>query len=124
MSKAIGDLGEDLAADFLQKKGYSVIERNFRFKRAEIDIIAEKEDTLVFVEVKLRKSLSHGHPEDSVDNAKMRLYTDAAEHYLEIINWNREIRFDIISITGDIHKELQTMAIKHLQDVFYPTEDN
>ncbi len=69
-TKQIGDRGEKLAAMYLENRGYMILERNYRFERAEVDIVAFKEHEIVFVEVKLRTSLKFGHPEDAVTEAK------------------------------------------------------
>lgn len=111
-TKQIGDRGESLAIAFLQNKDYNVICSNFRFKRAEIDIIAKHGHFLVFVEVKLRKSAAFGNPEEVVNDKKIELIQLAAENYIETINWMGPIRFDIISITGSKNN------IAHFEDAF------
>ncbi len=74
-------LGEDIAVDYLKKKGYKIIERNFRKGYTEIDIIAVKDDTLVFVEVKSRKSNSYGDPFESIAPWKVKNLVKTAEFY-------------------------------------------
>lgn len=80
--REIGNEGEDLAVEFLEKKGYEIIERNYRYGRGEIDIIAKDDDVLVFVEVKLRKNLEFGPPEAAFTAAKQKQVRRVAELYL------------------------------------------
>ncbi|MEM7108946.1 MAG: YraN family protein [Bacteroidota bacterium] len=111
----LGKEGEKLAADHLKQSGYKVLESNWRFKRSEIDLICEKGNLLVFVEVKTRSYVAFGQPEDSVDEKKAAKVIEGAEEYIFQTNWNKDIRFDIISIVinGDQRKLL------HLEDAFY-----
>ncbi len=111
-TKSKGKYGEDLAVSFLEKKGFEITERNYRYGRGEIDLIGILENKLlVFVEVKLRKGNAYGEPETFVSNAQQKLIIKAAENYLFAINWKKDIRFDIISITRD--------EILHIEDAFY-----
>ena len=96
--KRIGDRGEEEAVQFLIANGYEVLERNWRWKRTEVDIIAQTGDVLVFVEVKLRKNDEYGYPEEFVSDAQQERIELAAEEYCEIKHWKGEVRFDIISI--------------------------
>jgi putative endonuclease len=109
-----GNYGEQLAAEFLAEAGYEILARNFRYKHAEIDIIARKEGLLVFVEVKLRSSKFFGVPEEFVGPEKEEKIREAAEHYMEEKNWQEDIRFDIIAILTKPEIE-----IAHFQDAFY-----
>jgi putative endonuclease len=113
MSKNIvlGKKGEDLAAGYMEGKGYEVLRRNFRSGRAEIDLILKKENLLVFAEVKLRSKSKFGMPEEAVNSRKAELIIDAAENFIFETDWKGGIRFDIISIKGG--KE-----ILHLEDAF------
>ncbi|HEX5171592.1 MAG TPA: YraN family protein [Cyclobacteriaceae bacterium] len=94
----LGKEGERLAANFLMQKGFEVIYRNYRFRRAEIDLIVKQNDWLIFVEVKTRSSSSFGEPEEAVTVKKIRMIYDAAEEYIYAIDWKGHIRFDIISV--------------------------
>ena len=108
-----GKWGEQLAADFLMKKNFTVVARNYRYRRNEIDLIACLRNTLVFVEVKLRRNSAFGHPETFVSDAQAARIIRAAEHYLREVDWAGNIRFDIIAIT------LQPqVSIKHFEDAF------
>ena len=99
MSKALGNRGERLAAEFLQRTGYEIIERNFRHARAEIDLIARKENLIVFCEVKTRKSNAYGTGEEAVDPRKQAQIRKAAEGYISGKELdNCEFRFDVIVV--------------------------
>jgi len=94
-----GKEGENLAVNFLRNIGYKILEKNYRFGHGEIDIIAEDSRTLVFVEVKYRKSLKYGHPEDAVTKRKISQIKKIAEAYLsENQIYGRECRLDVIAI--------------------------
>ena len=109
-----GRLGENLAAEFLIQKGCSVVARNYRWKHAEIDLIVNRDDWLIFVEVKTRHSNAYGEPETFVDATKRRLMYSAAEHYIYSHNWKGHIRFDIVSV-----KPGSTPQIRHFEDAIY-----
>ncbi len=97
------------------KGGYSILHRNYRYKRAEVDIIARKGKVLVFVEVKTRSSDIYGWPEEAVSHGKRRLLLMTADHYIHRTNWLHEILFDIISITGPGPAN----QIYHIEDAFH-----
>ena len=94
----LGKEGELIAFMILQRDGFTVLETNWRFQKAEIDVIAKKDGFLVFIEVKTRSSKKFGRPEDAIDKKKIALYKDAAEGYLEQYPTEDEIRFDVVSI--------------------------
>lgn len=109
-----GQRGEIIAVEFLERKGFAIVARNYRHRRSEIDLIVRQKNTLVFVEVKLRKNTAFGHPEAFVNEPQAQRITEAAEHYLHETNWEGNIRFDIIAIT------LQPkLSIEHFEDAFY-----
>lgn len=113
--KRTGKWGEDYAVDYLSRKGYKIISRNFRFERNEIDIIAEDKNILVFVEVKTAKSLIHGNPEDKVDPRKQKHIQKVAEGYIFQNNiFGKACRFDVIAIQN-IQGEIE---LKHFVDAF------
>jgi putative endonuclease len=94
-----GNSGEALAATYLKGKGYNILQKNWRHSRWEVDIIAEKDTILHFVEVKTRRTEKFGHPEDNVDKKKMQNLINAAEEYLyQYPQWKR-VQFDILAIT-------------------------
>lgn len=95
----IGIKGEDLAAEWLQKKGYKITHRNWRHRHFEIDIIARRGATLHFIEVKTRTSQLYGGPELSVNWKKMLRLKRAAVCYLHVHPGHSWIQFDIVAIT-------------------------
>lgn len=111
-----GKKGEALACELLLQKGYVILEKNWRFSRAEIDIIAKKDDILIFVEVKTRSSDFFGQPEEFIDQKKERLIADAASEYMKEVNHEWECRFDFISII----LTAPSYQIKHIEDAFFP----
>ena len=113
----LGQMGESLALDYLQRNNYEILTTNWRYSRAEIDIIAKLSDQLIFIEVKTRSSLRHGYPEDDVDEHKKRMLFDAASVFMERENHDGEIRFDIISII--IYSD-QSPRLRHIPDAFFP----
>lgn len=112
----LGALGEELAVGYLLRSGYEILERNFRFLKAEIDIIAQKEeDTIVIVEVKTRNSSFFGDPQSFVTPAKIKLIVKAANEYIVENNLNKEVRFDIIAVLKNSTAE----EIEHIENAFY-----
>ena len=111
----LGKFGEELAVEFLQKEGYEILETNWTFQKAEIDIIAQKGDTLAVVEVKTRSSLEFGLPQDFVKPKKIQLLVKAVNEYVVSNNLDVDVRFDIIAI----HKENKSFVIEHLINAFY-----
>ncbi|MCU0450710.1 MAG: YraN family protein [Bernardetiaceae bacterium] len=112
--KAQGQRGEDLAAVFLQQKGYEILHRNYRYLRGEIDIVARQGQVLVFVEVKTRKSISYGYPEQAVGPGKQHLIKQTAEGFLVEHQHQGDIRFDIVSIVT-----WPGLEIVHFEDAFF-----
>ena len=112
-----GRVAENIAMEFLVKKGYDIVETNYRYKKAEIDIIAIDEGVLVFVEVKSRSSDIHGSPELGVNFKKMKMIVAGAVSYMEQIDYDGEIRFDIISI---LLRSSFDFDIEHYEDAFFP----
>jgi putative endonuclease len=122
MSKHLetGKQGEAAAAEFLEQKGWRIVERNWRSGRAEIDIIAWATDTLlVFVEVKTRSGVNSGFggPEESVDAQKQNLLLRGAGVYMESIDYDWEIRFDVVAV---ILRDGKVLEISHIEDAFFP----
>jgi putative endonuclease len=105
-----GKHGEALAAAYLQQQGYQELARNFRYKRAEIDLIVTRDNWLVFVEVKARTTLTYGYPESFVDARKATLLMQAAEAFIYACNWQGHVRFDVISV------DLKTGQVAHFED--------
>ncbi|MCF6180600.1 YraN family protein [Lutibacter sp.] len=110
----LGKKGEELAVEFLQKKGYKILNRNWRYKKAEVDIIAQKNEVLAVVEVKTRSSNYFGNPQDFVNEKKIKLLVEAINEYVVSKDLDIEVRFDIIAIL----KNKSTFKIEHLKDAF------
>jgi putative endonuclease len=110
-----GKQGEKLAANFLISHGYEILRENYRHKRGEIDLIAKKNDLLVFVEVKSKARDRYGFPEEAVNSKKEEMIITTADQYLFEEDWQGSIRFDIISILG----EGDDIRIAHFEDAFY-----
>ena len=113
----LGKKGETIAKDYLLEKGYSVVEKNWRYLKAEIDLIAQKDNVIVFLEVKTRSSNKYGDPESFVSDKQQKMIINAANEYIIKNNIEREARFDIISIIISNNTE----EIRHIEDAFYPT---
>ncbi|MCK9425446.1 MAG: YraN family protein [Ignavibacteriaceae bacterium] len=98
-TKEKGKEGEDLAVSFLVEKGFEIIERNYRYGKGELDIIARDKEFLVFVEVKSRESLEYGKPEEAITKRKMSQVRKITEAYLAEKDIREEnIRFDVVAI--------------------------
>ncbi len=116
-TNSLGKSGESHAITHLVGLGFKILERNWRFRRAEIDIIAENEQFIVFVEVKMRKDTVMGNPEQAVTRKKQKRIILAANEYLVSNNLEKEARFDLVSI---VYGE-GPLKIDHIPDAFYPT---
>ncbi len=118
-TREIGDEGEEIAAAYLESKGYTILDQNYHFERAEVDIVAYDNDSwIIFAEVKTRSSNRYGEPEEYVDEEKIQNVYKAAEAWI----YERKmdgvpVRFDVISILQD---ENEAPDIKHFEDAFSP----
>ncbi len=115
----LGRKGERVAQQYLEDKGYKVLAANWRFSRAEIDLVVKKENLLVFVEVKTRSSVSarFGRPEDAVNAHKVKHLGEAAAAYMRAHNYQWMFRFDIIGVRMNPSGRY---TIRHLEDAFFP----
>jgi len=115
-NKRLGTWGEDYACEFLQSKGYRIIERNFHIRGGEIDIVAQDGDNMVIVEVKTRSGDNFGTPLDAVTKNKQRLLMRAIREYRHVRdNYGRYVRCDVIGILLDrVHMRVR---IEHVKDV-------
>jgi putative endonuclease len=116
-SKELGKQGENAALSFLEKKGYKVLGSNWKAGANEIDIIAENDDFIVFVEVKTRSENYLEHPRTAVMASKQKSIIGAANQYIHRYNIDKECRFDIITII----KNNGEFEIDHIENAFYPT---
>lgn len=110
----IGKKGEQLAQEYLLQNNYTLLETNYHYRKAEIDIIAQKNNVLAIVEVKTRSSLAYGNPESFVNKKKISLLIEAANAYIEKNNLNLEVSLDIITVVLDGKEK-----IDHLENAYY-----
>ncbi|GGI22553.1 YraN family protein [Pedobacter mendelii] len=115
----LGHKGERIAKAYLEEKGYEILDENWVYGRAEIDLIAYKNGVMIFVEVKSRTSVAFGRPEEFVQKAKQKQMELASLKYIEIMSHQNEIRFDIIAIT---FKKDNTYTLNHINDAFWPED--
>ena len=115
----LGKWGEDEAALYLEDEGYTIIDRDWRLGRRDLDILAYTPDdnTLVVVEVKTRTGEEYQQPEEAVTPGKMRNLAIAANAYVKEYQVDKVLRFDVISIVGCAH---QVKSLQHLKDAFNP----
>lgn len=111
----LGIEGEKLAVAHLQKKGYAILETNYRFQKAEVDIIAQKGEILAVIEVKTRTSANFGNPEEFVNQKKIKLLVKAIDNYVNENDLDVEVRFDIVAVLLD----KKDVTINHIEDAFY-----
>lgn len=111
----LGKKGEQLAVNHLLNNGYEIVERNYRFDKAEVDIIAKQKDILAIIEVKTRSSTDFGNPQDFVKPKQIQRLVKAVDEYVTVNGLDVEVRFDIIAIV----KEGLQYEIEHLEDAFY-----
>lgn len=111
-----GKEAEQIAVDFLIGEGHQILERNFMFGHAEIDIISQKENVLHITEVKARTSIVYGQPESFVNKQKIDLLVKATNHYVQKNDLDLEVQFDIVSII----KNNVEFNINYIEDAFYP----
>lgn len=110
--RGVGTHYEDVVVSFLEEQNYIILERNFRFHRDEIDIIAKDGETVVFVEVKYRSTELKGYPSEAVDHKKQKVISKVALYYLtsRLKRTDVACRFDVVSILGD--------QIEHIKNAF------
>lgn len=118
IKKEKGDKGEQLAVEYLDKNNFIIIERNWRFLKGEIDIICEKNNLIIFLEVKTRSTIDFGNPEEFVSKKQQKLIVNTAHEFLVKRTIEKEARFDIISI---VLIDDSTFQIEHLEDAFGAT---
>jgi len=111
----LGKKGEQLAVDFLIENNYNIIAQNYRFDKAEVDIIARQKDTLVIVEVKTRTNTDFGDPQDFLKPKQIKRIVKAVDEYVVVNKLDVDVRFDIIAII----KKGKEFEINHLENAFY-----
>ncbi|PIP38830.1 MAG: YraN family protein [Desulfobacterales bacterium CG23_combo_of_CG06-09_8_20_14_all_51_8] len=120
LRQKFGKFGEDLAARFLKKQGYEIICKNFHCCFGEIDIIAKDKDTVVFVEVKSRRTSTFGHPKFAVTKAKQEKISKVALHYLKINDQsNSRARFDVVTVNEVAATKTDIEIIKNAFELAY-----
>ena len=115
----LGKTGEDIAKQYLEASGYEVLDENWTFGKAEVDLIVYKNGIMVFVEVKTRTSVAFGQPEEFVHKAKQKQMELASAEYIALMNHQNDIRFDIIAITFTKNKNYN---LNHIEDAFWPED--
>ena len=114
----LGRRGEEIAKDYLENLGYRILKMNWKYGRAEVDVIAEQNGVIIFVEVKTRTSTDYGQPEDFVSRKKELQLEFASTAFIEMKNHQGEIRFDIIAI---VFENRDLYKINHIEDAFWPS---
>ncbi len=112
----LGQKGEDIAARYLEQKGYTVQDRNWHCGHKDLDLVVTKDDTIVFVEVKTRTSTDWGDPQDFIDDRKIRRIVNSADAYLRFNQVDMDVRFDIVSIVA----ESGEFKVEHIEQAFFP----
>lgn len=116
-----GKLAEDLASDFLAGKKYRILARNFRYQKAEIDIVAEFENIIVITEVKARSYNTVIEPQEAVTKKKIKSIVMCTDFFMKENSIDKEVRFDIITVLPDSSGVLQ---INHIEDAFQSFDAN
>ena len=118
--KNLGQSGESFAAKYLESKGYKIIARNFRIRYAEIDIVAELNDEIIFVEVKTRSNTRRGLPAEAVNLHKQKKIIEAASVFLQDDKFfDRPCRFDVI----EIYSNGKNFELRHIENAFEVTSE-
>lgn len=112
----LGNEGETAAATYLEKNGYRILHRNWRKNHLELDIVAEKDEHLIVIEVKTRRNTEYIEPQEAVNWQKMRRIVVAADAYIKHFGIDAPVRFDIVTMVGTAGK----FQIEHIKDAFYP----
>ncbi|MBS2098189.1 YraN family protein [Carboxylicivirga linearis] len=113
----LGKEGEEVASNYLAKHGFQIIDRNWRYNKKELDIIAFDNDNLVVIEVKTRTSDGWEHPKEAITNSKIRFIVEATEAYVIEKDINNEVRFDVVTVMP-VDGEWK---VEHIKEAFHPT---
>lgn len=111
-----GSSGEDIAVEHLQKNGYTILDRNYSWRKGEVDVFCQKDNLLVVVEVKTRFSSAWGEPYRSVTVAKQKQIISVTNAYMQQKKIDHEVRFDIISIISNSYQR----SVDHIENAFIP----
>ena len=117
-TKQDGDWGEALAAEYLVARGCRIVEREWHCRFGEIDLIAEQEGALLFVEVKLRTNLSYGMPREYVTAKKQEKLRAAALLYLSMHGLDAPARFDVVEVYTDVRRSARSTRIEYIENAF------
>lgn len=112
----LGQVGEELAAKHLINSGYEILEKNYSWKKGELDLICEKDELLVIVEVKTRQTAIFGQPYEAVSRKKQLQIIKVANTFITQRNIDLEVRFDVVSIVINSHRK----SIEHIENAFIP----
>ena len=112
----LGQRGEEIAVNHLVNKGFDIIERNYKWKNSEVDIICKKNNLLIVVEVKTRNSIALGEPYLSVTRSKQKQIIKVTNRFIELNAVQEEVQFDVVSIILNQHQT----KIEHIENAFYP----
>lgn len=111
----LGKKGEDLAVEFLLKKGYKIVARNFKYQKAEVDIIARKVNVLAIIQVKTRSTPDFGNQQEFLKTKQIQLMVKAVSYFVTDHNMDVQVRFDVMGII----KNKAGIKIEHLEDAFF-----
>ena len=112
----LGKEGEAMAAKYLEDKGYAILDRDWHCGHKDLDLVATKDNTVIFVEVKTRTGSAWGDPQDFVTDRKIRRIINSADAYIRYNRIDMDVRFDIVSIVV----ENGEFNIEHIEQAFYP----
>ena len=111
----VGQIGEDLAAKFLEERGYKILEQNYKTRYSEIDLVASKGEDLVFVEVRTKIGENFGTPEDTLKNQKLRKVRFNALSYVAFKKWQGPIKIDAICIV--LKPDYEVLRLNHYENI-------
>ncbi len=112
----LGKTGEAIAADYLEKKGYKIVDRNWRYNKKELDLVGFDKDYFVVIEVKTRTSDGWESPKEAITASKIRFIVEATEAYINENDIKEEVRFDVVTLIP----EKNGWKIEHIEEAFHP----
>lgn len=111
----VGKLGEDLAREFLEQKGYKILEQNYKTKFAEIDLVCEKDKKLIFVEVRTKIGEQFGSPEDTINRQKLWKVLQNSKNYIGFKKWQGPARIDAVCIV--LNPDFSVFRLTHHENI-------